>query len=572
MEEWQEEIEVLEPIFFSGKLTAKYIGEINSYLTDKDSQSREHYELSKFYEINISQIERIEKDDYDKRQKAFEINYFESINSEYKGEKFKLKPEKLSVLKGAIPDHIQYEDRIIHGHFIDIPVVFSVLKSRKRIVTKTLPVPNPNLGTGIGTPPIPPIGTGDPLDKKACIQGEPTGRTRRRFAWIEYEYYNSNCTTFWRKEKRINKPDDEPIGCLDVFGSIFYIFYLLAMMAIVIGLLISSGLFEIILLILIFGASTAAIGFLIKLLGKFTSFFVKGFSVISNLALLALVFLIFNGLYLFLDKSGSNKEDKARIESTSEDKKKISPPRPVPKEKVNPTENYDNTEYIDQIEVNLSWRALDGEVYQGSFPLNVPDIKSSYKLIRSIKTHEINSYASLYTQIINHDKHRLKGLYSMLDSIRTANNFSDRHFLDVIVSMVQAQEYVLVLDRSCKDPKTLSNRAIRNMLESGIKCEAIHPFGLKTPLEFLSDLTGDCDTRTVTLYTILKHYKYNVSIINSTHYEHSMLGIDIQGVRGSKKVFGKNNYYFWETTSKGFELGFLPHEINKTAFWEVVLN
>lgn len=625
MEEWQKEITYHKPLFFKAKLTAKYCGELNNYLTEKDAQHREHFRLSYFYDIELIEIDDIKEKEYELTEKSFDIVNHDTIVGEYKGEQFALNPLELFVLKGVKPDHIQYEDDGIHGHFVNVPIVFKVLKPKKKIiciegaVTKretledgsivvTKIVDSETCATEIFT--IPP--------KESCVEGAWTGEKRINDGWVEHELTRSDCSKYWKKMEEVvtapvaptectpgftgktRKKDgwiqkeytsrncntywvnhQIPVSCWEVVGYIL----LAILILLVLGILLYHNQLHVLGFILLIGAGIIGVSYLVQYLSRFSAFFVSLFRVLLNLALVGGLILLLYGLIQFFKTDHTEKKRKELIENRSEDKKRVSPPRPVPrpkqeKESVEDTEiplevEVDESEVVDsieQIEINLQWRALDGELYQGAYSLNVPDIKKSQSYIRSFTPYNFSSFGALYGNLSSHDHPKMGSLYEMLDSIKTENKLSDRRFLDVIVSMVQSQEYVIVLDVSCSDPKILSDRSIRNMLNSGVSCESSHPFGLKSPLEFLSSLTGDCDTRTLLLYTLLKHYGYKVAIINSTHYAHSMIGVDIDGARGSRKVYRRNNYYFWETTSKGFELGFLPHEVNSIVFWDVVLN
>lgn len=160
----------------------------------------------------------------------------------------------------------------------------------------------------------------------------------------------------------------------------------------------------------------------------------------------------------------------------------------------------------------------------------------------------------------------------MLDSVRISNQQNKINFAYTIVSMIQNIDYVLILDRSCNDKTVLRNEQIRKMLQSGIPCDGNAPYGIKTPLEFLTSFNGDCDTRTLLLYTILKHYSYDVAIINSQFYGHSMLGLNIEGARGMYKFNNGVKYYFWETTSMNCYLGELGNTMQNINYWKIMLN
>jgi hypothetical protein len=63
------------------------------------------------------------------------------------------------------------------------------------------------------------------------------------------------------------------------------------------------------------------------------------------------------------------------------------------------------------------------------------------------------------------------------------------------------------------DPNYADN-FIRNYLSSNdAKCDGYERFGINTPVEFIATLQGDCDTRTLLLYTILAHYGYDVALM-----------------------------------------------------------
>ncbi len=50
--------------------------------------------------------------------------------------------------------------------------------------------------------------------------------------------------------------------------------------------------------------------------------------------------------------------------------------------------------------------------------------------------------------------------------------------------------------------------------------------GVYAPVEFVSNLRADCDTRTVMIYTLLSRFNYDVAILNSEKYRHSVLGLN----------------------------------------------
>ena len=96
-------------------------------------------------------------------------------------------------------------------------------------------------------------------------------------------------------------------------------------------------------------------------------------------------------------------------------------------------------------------------------------------------------------------------------------------------------------------------------------------YGLYSPSEFIWQLKGDCDTRTVLLYSMLQNMGFDAVIFISSQYAHSMLGVDVPSSGDYLRHKGVN-YYFWETTSKGWVPGALPPDMQQLAYWEVALD
>jgi hypothetical protein len=144
-------------------------------------------------------------------------------------------------------------------------------------------------------------------------------------------------------------------------------------------------------------------------------------------------------------------------------------------------------------------------------------------------------------RVIRNDKSKLNLLYGMLNRIKNQNNYSRVRFADIIISFVQDIPYALI-DNS-QD--------------------------IYAPVEFLRKYKGDCDTRTILLYIVLKHYNYDVVILNSWFYEHSIIGINLPTSGSVYKYYNGKRYYAWETTYPGWERGWIPREMNNMDLWSV---
>ena len=90
-------------------------------------------------------------------------------------------------------------------------------------------------------------------------------------------------------------------------------------------------------------------------------------------------------------------------------------------------------------------------------------------------------------------------------------------------------------------------------------------------MEFLYSLSGDCDTRSVLLYTLLKQVEIDPIIVISNEYAHAMIAVDIPGA-GDYIIHKGKKFYFWETTNTGWLPGMLPPGVNNLAYWRVTLD
>ncbi len=171
-----------------------------------------------------------------------------------------------------------------------------------------------------------------------------------------------------------------------------------------------------------------------------------------------------------------------------------------------------------------------------------------------------NFWGELYQELYASSEDRLGNLIQELDSIRVDQNMNDLQFANMVVSFVQDIPYAYVLwSESCSDKEPMLGGCI-----SDIK------YGILSPSEFLYSLKGDCDTRTVLLYKLFKHFGYDPRIAVSDVYAHAMLLLDLPGMGKYLEENGRR-YYFWETTHTGWQLGMLPPDTGNTNYWEIAL-
>lgn len=216
---------------------------------------------------------------------------------------------------------------------------------------------------------------------------------------------------------------------------------------------------------------------------------------------------------------------------------------------------------------NRVWKDYRGDIHRMDIVLSKRDIRIS-KNNRN-QNNIVNGFGGLYADLSVFNDVMLERVYYNLDSLRQVKQMDEKTFAEAIVSMIQDIPYKLILDTDCAQAAQQS-RFVQEYLNrcSEPCCLGNTKFGVQAPAEFLGNLYGDCDTRTLCLYTILKHFEYDVGIINSTQLAHSMLAINLP-YEGIYKLHNNKRYYIWETTNVGFIPGYVSPDYNNMNLWEM---
>lgn len=382
----------------------------------------------------------------------------------------------------------------------------------------------------------------------------PTGKDQRKGDNIKYEYFYSNYKdTYWGpwQYRNIRKPVYASrygnIGCLPRLGLGGLITWIL---------LFHLSLWPIALIILAF-----------YLINRFvpSARIEKGFSILFYVGYFSIwLWLIFIS---FRDHSKTNDSAKQNITPSPEVQNDT---HQSPRKLKNPIPQTDAKDpYYRQY---VHWRDYHQENYQGSFRLKKLDIlaASDYRNSIDLNQQDGQPYDQLIAKLSEESKPGLSELYQMFDSIQVVHQFNERQFAECIVSYVQCIPYTLILPLHC-DARLYNDQFITDYLRKpGARCEGPVKYGIYSPVEFMATMEGDCDTRTVLLFTLLSHYQYDVAVLSSEYYGHSILGINLNYSGISYADQGKR-YVLWETTAGLVEPGILPNEVSNLNYWRISL-
>jgi len=176
-------------------------------------------------------------------------------------------------------------------------------------------------------------------------------------------------------------------------------------------------------------------------------------------------------------------------------------------------------------------------------------------------------YGKVYVQLVKDNRAKMESIYKTYENVKNKHKLNYRQFAEMVVASVQDIPYVLVHPDNCFKARQWGG-FMETYHREGKECLPNIRFGLTSPSEFIYNLKGDCDTRTIFLYTVLSHFGYDVAVFVSR--THCVLGINLPALHGDYLTHKGKKYFFWETTAKGFPPGVLPNEF-KNDTWYIAL-
>ncbi|WP_295335147.1 energy-coupling factor transporter transmembrane component T [Flavobacterium sp.] len=400
--------------------------------------------------------------------------------------------------------------------------------------------------------------TGDVIVKDSPLQnlcksnGIKTGGFLEKKGYIKYEYFcKHHSDTVWGPWQKVTGSKDyiESKGCLSellaIIGLVLFIAFLIAVLP---GLLYLIGLLVIL--------------YLIGLLGPYFKWIFRA------LGLILLVLFIGS---LFKTCNSKSHFDPIPFQDTNRESSTVVTPIVDSNSNnvVNPVDTDHNDSWIKRYRV---WKDYNGKIYEGYYELKKSDWDKSaiYKNSLIISSNNYNAYDEVVYRIKEFDKNKLDRVYPLFDSIAKVNKLDKIKFAEMIVSFVQDIPYVLILDNDC-NPNLYNDSFTRKYLSNpNSKCDGNQKFGINTPVEFLANLNGDCDTRTLLLYTIFSHYNYDVALLSSEYYGHSILGINLP-LNGFAYTYDNQRYVLWETTEKNAKPGKISDGMSNINNWRISL-
>lgn len=525
--------------YIKALLNGKYWGEIDENFSNQ-------FEHSKFFDFNIYEVTLknavyskspfqlqqdlkipreklpkllntvLEKDD-----KEYEVNLHEPLFAEIKFNR-KLHQDEGNEVFGTI-------DAIVTGYVLDFVV--------EHYTEKEYLIPNTNTTSQTSI-------IADPIITKTSI---PTGNVEHNGNYKRTEYFYSDYkTTYWSDWKYI-KPSipSNNEGC---FSSIIGL----------IGIILGIAFLLMILPSLAYILPFFLILFLLNIIpAKIYSWVFRIIGIFILIGFLASLFQIFSrSTNTFIPKP-------TIVENPKEQETQLTPI-------IDTLNNVNKSDTL--IKHYRVWKDYDGNKYEGYIWTKRSDYNKSkdYKKNLNLAQSTPRAYDEIIYLLKENDKQNLNGVYQLFDSIRENNQLSNVKFAELLVSFVQDIPYAVILPDDC-NPNLYDDKFIQDYLNSeNARCDGFEKFGINSPVEFMSNLYGDCDTRTLLLYTILAHYGFDVALFSSEYYSHSIIGVNLP-INGITYKYGNQRYVLWETTAPNIRAGVLPKEISNINYWRISL-
>lgn len=217
------------------------------------------------------------------------------------------------------------------------------------------------------------------------------------------------------------------------------------------------------------------------------------------------------------------------------------------------------------------WLDYDGRTYSGDISVKIADFRAASQFRNQVYFDFSSNagYGNLVDLLYKNDQNKLSGVYQLLDSIRVVKKLNQKEFAEVIVSCIQDIPYTLILEDICS-PWKYDDAFTKEYLLGGGRCRPFTKYGILTPVEFMTTLDGDCDTRSLLLYALLTHYEYDVLLLSSTYYRHAVIAINLP-YPGIAKHYNGKRYVVWETTNTGLKPGVFSSQFSDMNYWTVTL-
>ena len=241
----------------------------------------------------------------------------------------------------------------------------------------------------------------------------------------------------------------------------------------------------------------------------------------------------------------------------------------------------DSTKAIidDSILFKWNWKDYKGKKRFINFKLSKRNFVQARYNRKSFRLPGLGVWGHMF----KYDLKYLKSIIKAYDISIKKNHLYGQDALDYVVSSIQYIGYTYICagteDSRCGfNDATKEDCKPKNVANIGTPgcCDNVIPWAVYSPFEFAYLRTGDCDTKSLFAYTILKGLGYkNVFVLhgNVEAGYHAMLGVKTPNPPSRRRYirdYDGQKIYAWETTTGASRLG--QKVWDSWTEWEIGLN
>jgi len=248
-----------------------------------------------------------------------------------------------------------------------------------------------------------------------------------------------------------------------------------------------------------------------------------------------------------------------------------------PKE-INEVSAKNKTDYL--VEKDIKWYDFYTNIYNIKYNtryLSFVETKQNHQKVefnfRVTTPNPIEYYNKLYLNLVEFDNNKIDSIAKLFVIESKAKKLNQLQTAEMVTTFIQEIPYVLVHQNTCKQIlgyESADSNIVKYHNEKK-PCLANIPGGVQSPYEFLHNLKGDCDTRSLLAFAILSKLNISSSIWVSKTYGHSVLGVGLPVGNGIYKTIEGLNHYGVELTNKGFRLGMISPHQRDISNWDIAL-
>ena len=177
--------------------------------------------------------------------------------------------------------------------------------------------------------------------------------------------------------------------------------------------------------------------------------------------------------------------------------------------------------------------------------------------------------AEFYRGLYRMDREKVRKVAKIFSDSARRNRMTPLQTAEMVVTFIQEIPYCLVHDGTCEKAVSEGNPFVVEYHREGKTCLPGVPEGIQSPYQFLHNLKGDCDTRTLLGFAILSQLNIGSSVWVSETYSHSILGVAVPAGNGIYKEVKGLRHYGVELTAKGYRIGMVAPEQARPKNWSV---